>query len=406
MNKSFMILFLGLTVALGAFEIFPYALEVEGIEHVNLEQNPLVLGNCVGDQSYLQLNSGTGWVQYPSYLKGVPITGSCLLNDSTLMLAMGAGFWSDGVYNFDLNNHSWQLNEWFYRPNFLLRYPGNGNFYVGDDTGLLFSTDGADWNWVYTIGKYECNSLAWHGEHLVTNIGNGVWYSADSGQSWQMSPMTLLKGFRFTDQGILYGLMNDGSDSDGLWRSLDYGATWNVVFYTTGLSRIGPDFSGYLPLGWGQPNENGLFLELKAPDDSLISMSHPVLHYPVWALEVFPLVNTPSFYVLNLAGIYFLTGFSPVEADDPAVPPVSGWSATLFPNPAKSWTELSFSATIPRGTDISLYDLKGRKIANLKLQQTGSARLRLELPKLPGGIYLLKIRAQGQAQTLRLVMAH
>ncbi len=404
MNKSLIFLFLVLTVALGAFQIFPFALEIEGIHHANLDQVPLVLGNTVGDQCYLQLDTGSGWVQYDSYMKSLPITGSCLQNANTLMLAMGAGYWSDGVYNFDLNNHSWQLNEWFYRPNFLLKYPGNNHFYVGDDTGLLHSADGISWDWIYSVGKEECNSLAWHGEHLVTNIGNNVWYSSNAGQNWQMSPMTLLREFRFTDQGVLYGLINAGSDSDGLWRSQDFGATWNVVFYTTGLCQIGPDFDGYLPLGWDQPNENSLFLELKAPDDSLIPLSHPVLHYPVWDLEVFPLVNTPSFYVLNLAGIYFLTGFSPVEANDLVVPPVADWNATLFPNPAKSWTELCFSSGIPRGAKISLYDLKGRKIANLEPVQSNPASLSFDLPSLPGGIYLLRLTAEGRCQTLRLAI--
>ncbi|MDD4224028.1 MAG: T9SS type A sorting domain-containing protein [Candidatus Cloacimonetes bacterium] len=402
MNKTLVILLFGLSAILGAFEVFPFALEIEGIHHANLQQSPLVLGNTVGDQCFLQLDTGSGWVQYNTYMKSLPITGSCLRNANTLMLAMGGGYWSDGVYNFDLNNHSWQLNEWFYWPKFLLKYPGNNHFYVGDDTGLLHSADGISWDWIYSVGKEECNSLAWHGEHLITNIGDTVWYSADSGQSWQMSPMTLLRGFRFTDQGILYGLMNAGSDSDGLWRSQDFGMSWNVVFYTTGLCQIGPDYDGYLPLGWDQPNENSLFLQLKAPDDSLIPLSHPVLHYPVWDLEAFPLVNTPSFYVLNLAGIYFLTNIT--EANDPAVPPASLWEASLCPNPVNKFLELSFSGQIPPRAEISIFDLKGRKLASPGSLATQEGKLSLEIPALASGIYLLRIAADGHTRILRMAV--
>jgi hypothetical protein len=406
MKYLLLIPLLALLSGLGAFYVYPYCPDISDIQYVNLDENPLAIVNVVGSQSMLNLSYGMDWIQYQMYPNGLPVTGICRLNEDVLMLAMGCGTYSDGVYNFDLDTHNWQINEWFFWPHFLKKNPVTGVFYVGERDGLFKSDDGANWIRLVALGSNDSDNLACYENHIVTNNGNVVWYSDDSGGTWLQSQMPLLKRFRFTNQGVLYASMNVGSDSDGLWRSLDYGATWEVVFYTTNLDCIGPDMAGYIPLGWSQPNDYGHYVELLSPADELIPLSHPDLSSPVKAMEVMPMVNMISFYVHNGNGIFYLGGFIPVETDDPAVPPATVLNVQISPNPATSRLDLTFGGKVPRQATVGMYDQKGRQVHCWPLRNLTGSQLELDVPPVPSGVYFLRIDAGKASKTLRTVIFH
>ncbi|MBW6514925.1 MAG: T9SS type A sorting domain-containing protein [Candidatus Syntrophosphaera sp.] len=198
--------------------------------------------------------------------------------------------------------------------------------------------------------------------------------------------------------------MDAGSDSDGLWRSHDFGATWEVVFYTEHLSCIGPDFGGYIPLGWNQQNYEGNYLELLHPDGTRAPLSHQDLSGAVRELEVFPLVNTPSFYVINTSGLFYLTGFLPVENEDETIPPAHTWNVRVYPNPAKTLINLAFEAKIPAKVEVTLFDLKGRKLQETDTLVPQMDILNMQLPDLPPGIYLLMISSENGSLLRKLVI--
>ncbi|MGC9361840.1 MAG: T9SS type A sorting domain-containing protein [Candidatus Syntrophosphaera sp.] len=405
MKHALVFALLALAVCAGAFECTPFGPAADIIYTANFDQYPISVGGS-NDQNFscLYIDPGMGWESYPYTCLNFPITGIYKLDDATYMVSMGNGSYSDGIYNFDLDTHEWEINEWFYWPNFILYYPDGGMYYVGDHSGLHRSADASEWTQVNIAGMDECNSFAWHGNHVVINLGNGVYYSDDAGQNWQLSMMTLLEGFRFTSGGTLYGLMDAGSDSDGLWRSDDFGATWDVVFWTDHLSCIGPDFAGYLPLGWDQQNYEGNFLELLHPDGTRVPLSHVDLDSPVVELEIFPLINTPSFYVINSNGLYYLTGFLPVENGDEAMPPASSLNFSLYPNPARGRLDLEFSGKVPDEAEVTLYDLKGRKLAPARMINPREGRIAHELPDLPAGIYLLKVETREHAEIKKVTV--
>jgi len=333
MKYLFVILLTMFILASYCFEVSPFGPTADELVYANFEQAPISFGGSVNGYNGLFISEGDTWYHYPFWSQGLPITSIWNLNDSTIMVAMGAGTWSDGVYNFDLNTHVWTVNEWFMFPNFIKYNPGNNLYYVGERDGLFKSSDAIDWFRITSLGIEECNSLADFGANLITNNGSFVKYSTDNGQTWQTADTSNLRGFRFTSSGVLYAIMDVESDSDGLWRSDDYGATWDNVLYTSNLNCIGPDFGDYLILGWNLPNENGNYVAVMNAQYQLTQLTHDSLDSGVKQMEIFPLINTPSFYVINSEGFFYLTGFLPVSNDDANIPSVSDIRIQAYPNP-------------------------------------------------------------------------
>ncbi|HPS40221.1 MAG TPA: hypothetical protein PL124_12450 [Candidatus Cloacimonadota bacterium] len=352
-----------------AFECSPFGPETGTLQCANLQMDPPSFGG-IGESGYttLYVFENDSWQQYPFWTQDLPAIAVCKRDDATLMMAMGAGTYSDGLYNFDRNSHAWTINEWFIFPNFVLHCNLNDAYFIGEQAGLFRSGNAIDWTWITDIGSGACNSFAASGTHMIVNRDSFVYHSADGGQTWSQADMSNLRGFRYTSAGTLYGIMDVGSDSDGLWRSDDYGATWMSVLYTTGLASIGPDFNGVLPLGWREPETPGHYLALLDQQFQLEWLNHADLNSPVKDMQIFPLVNTPSFYVLNTEGCYFLTGFMPVDVNDETASAPLATGIRLYPNPFMSEVKLE----LDKGSGAmvtEICNLKGQIVKTLTLRE-------------------------------------
>lgn len=389
-----------ITVVCNAFECLPTGPVAQELSCANYHQFPNSFGGVYNDQNVLFLCEEGVWNPYPFWANGLTITSVWKLNDATMMVAMGAGTYSDGLYNFDINSHVWTLNEWFMEPHFVWKCINDNLYYLGERDGLYKSTNGSVWNRVTQIGTGDCTSLAHFDANFVVNCGSSVYYTADCGENWLMADTANLMGFRFTDSGVLYGIMNDGSDSDGLWRSNDYGANWNVVLYTSNLSCIGPDFGGYMPLGWSQANENGKYAAILTPQHELIQLDHQSLSSGVKQMDTFPLVNTPSFYVINGQGCFYLTGFAPSAVDDEMAPGLSDNQLCPYPNPTSDKCTIELKDISGETCALKVYNLKGQLIRTCFGQVNQNGRelcLEWDLRKDDGsrvspGVYLMELR--------------
>lgn len=394
-----------LIVALSAMamEVYTFGPDVDYIYFASMEQNHMALGAINNSDHHLYLYNETDWDEYTYFAQGLPITGTCNLNETTLMVAMGNGSYSDGVYNFDLNTHQWTINEWFMLPNFLRYCPENQKYYVGERDGLYHSADGINWSRIMAVGTNKCDSFASFENHLISNNGSLVYYSNNSGQSWQQANTSDLREFRYSGSGTrIYAIMDVGSNSDGLWYSDDFGATWSVAMFTAHLSAIGPDFYGEFPLGWSQANENGNYLELWV-NGQLYSLSVAGLNSPVKQLDTFPYVNTPAFYVLNDEGFFWCANFLVMDNDDELSPELQSLNVKVYPNPARAALHLEFVDKEDQ-IDLELYDLKGRQVlakSGLKVQDGG---LEQQLPPLPSAVYLLQIKAGKKISRQRVIL--
>jgi len=380
-------------LGLNAFDISQFGPEAMHIYCANLNQEPSAFGVRSLDQELLVLLENGEYNQYQYYAQGLPISGICQLDTNTLMVAMGAGSYSDGVYNFDLTTHQWTHNEWFMRPNFIKHCPSNGKYYVGERDGLYHSSDAVNWYRITAVGMNNCNSVDWFGQHLVCNNGNLVYISSDGGATWQQSSMSLLSGFRFTDSGMLYGIIATESDSDGLWRSHDFGTTWEPVFYSSNLAAIGPNFDDLIPLGWSQPVQDDCYLALLNGNDEIIPLEHQYLGSPVVDIELFPLINTPSFYVINSDGLYYLTNFGASStADEMLTTPKL--SLCAYPNPASERCAIKTQNTLPNHSTLSVYNIRGQLIREIPWGTVHELSWDLRDAigrRMPSGIYYLRL---------------
>jgi hypothetical protein len=163
--------------------------------------------------------------------------------------------------------------------------------------------------------------------------------------------------------------MDVGSDSDGLWRSNDFGANWTNILYTSALSCLGPIYNNNVTLGWRESYEDSCYVGIWHPDGTVSLLNHPLLNAPVKQIDIFPYINTPSFYVLNSGGCFFVTSFL-VGIDDPVIPQIPQAKISTYPNPALSYTDIYLSKVSPEPCKLTIYNLKGQKVRNLDVSET------------------------------------
>lgn len=367
MKKMLTAMLLLAAISALCLEVTPFGPQADTLFYTDYQETPLAVGGILNQQYGVFLDNGTTWDFYPFWANGLPFTGMKKLNESTLLVAMGGyNSFSDGVYNFDLLTHLWSENEWFMSPNFLKYNPSNSTYYVGERDGLFKSTDGINWSRINAVGMSRCSSLAFFGNNIVTNNGSLVKYSTDNGQSWQTASASNLKGFYYSSSGVLYALMDDGSDSDGLWRSLDNGASWDCMLFTSHLNCIGPDYGNHLVLGWSETSEEGAYVALVNQQYQITNLQHDNLDSGVRQQDIFPLVNTPSFFVINAEGCFFVTDFLPVNNEDETIPVMLPLSVSVYPNPFHAQTSISIDNWIKHeALKAEIYNLKGQLIRSL-----------------------------------------
>jgi len=114
-----------LIVLFSAFLVstFTYAYEWDSIGPTDMQVNNFntVFYNlsieilCTSD-GFL-INEGGNWIEYP--YGGLPAWSAVGLDPNNILVLLGNGSWSDGVYKFNLTSHQFENVEWIPFPNFL-----------------------------------------------------------------------------------------------------------------------------------------------------------------------------------------------------------------------------------------------------------------------------------------------
>ncbi len=324
-KKGMLILFLLLV----PISLLSYQWDVYGPENVEIfdflfTDNVSAAGVAEG----IMIEEFPNWQLY-SY-GDLPVWKMEELNDQEILLIMGNGSWSDGVYTFNIDSYDFTVQEWLYLPSFLEFNPENNTYYVGYKYGLVKSTDGYNWTEISYFNGMNCIAMACYENNLVISADGDIYYSSDSGTSWQQSSILPLSDFAFTETGELYGIFPDHSNSSGLWKSEDFGQTWDVEFWSDSMIAVAIDCNGVIFVGWEEPFEQFEGVGIWNPSSQELTLINEGLAcLLINDIEIFPLVDAPSMICSTEDGGYFVTDYAQEQVTQ-VIPLETGWNNVFF----------------------------------------------------------------------------
>lgn len=337
------------------------------------------------DDGMVFYNIGTHESEYFSY-SGLPVKGVAYLGPTKVLVAMGNGSYSDGIWSFDWQTHQFEVIEWLVSPSFLYFDDFSNKYWAGSEWGGLYeSTDGYNWQEnEYFLAK-PCLNMEGYGEHLIVtaiaDISNSFW-SNDSGATWQYSTVfSSIEDMRFSNYGVLYGVFPGYSNSSGLWKSLDFGDTWQVEFYSDNMSAVGFDCFGDCFVGWEEAVGLAKY-DPNAPSPGFTYLNDGLPNLNINRIQLNPAMSAPALFVCTDSGVfwsldYFLTGNEEIPQTDASI--------RIFPNPAIKNVNISSEKIIRQ---IVIYSMNGMKMLAI---ETKSSKIDLDVSGLKVGIYFIEI---------------
>jgi len=356
--------------------------------------------------------------EWTFYSYGIPVNGAAWLDGYKILVIMGNGSWSDGIYTFDLTTHQFDVVEWVVAPNFIYVIPVldqktklfTNEYHVGSQFGGMYrSIDGLNWTEVpYFTGK-SCTAMDFYGEHLVvsevSNILNIHW-SDDYGSSWHeaVSP-PIITDLKFNNTGELYGIFPDFSNSSGLYKSEDFGNNWEVEFWSDNMSSVGFDAMGIIFVGWEEPfmsNEGIAIYDPAAPPPGLTFMNNGLASTNINKILMNPMMSTIAIFCCTDSGVYVCYDYMVGEKE--IIEPVK--EPEIFPNPLDDSRTLHLRvAQSDQINEIEIYSSGGNLINKTILPVNKPANsYELNLSYLNAGVYLIRIQSRHSTVTRKFVI--
>lgn len=342
------------------------------------------------------VNDGSGWKKYS---KGnLPVWDAIELSQDTLILVMGNGNRSDGIYKFVVGDSSFEILGGGVNPHFIVKNPYNQYYYVGSEEGLEKSSDGILWEEVDFFKNKNCLAMDFFNEHCVISVSgdtSGIYFSTDGGNSWALSSQFSyhFSDLLFNESGILYGVFPDETWSSGLWMSKDYGVNWNVEFWATNISSIGYT-ADRLFVSWYKPDldKEGIAIwdtlsqELKFLNDGLPNVK---IRY-IKENQIFDCANITA---CTDSGAYCLTEF-PVSIKNKIIIP-KNFHLINYPNPFNSSTIFSFELSSRAFIKLTIYDINGQIVEKLasRVMNSGIHKIKWNANNQASGLYIYQFKS-------------
>jgi hypothetical protein len=234
-----------------------------------------------------------------------------------------------------------------------------------------------------------------YGEHLVvTAIADlsNIYWSDDSGETWNASEIfPYISDMCFSPDGLLYGVFPDYSNSSGLWKSEDFGNTWQIEFYSDNMSAIGFDCFGNPFVGWKE-NLGIASYDPSAPPPGLTWLNEGLPNLNINKIQINPTMSAPALFVCTEAGVYvsqdYWLGLDEKEQNE----------ISILPNPATDFIKIESKN---RMNNIILFTFSGKEIFQKKVNEN---EMQLDVSGLEAGIYLLEIETMGRLFMKKLIV--
>jgi hypothetical protein len=332
------------------------------------------------------INEGGNWVEYP--YSGLPAWSTVGLDPNNILVLLGDGSWSDGIYKFNLSTHQFDVAEWIPFPNFILSCTINNTYYAGGLYGIWESTDGMNWSEIVYFNLKDCVAMAYFENHFVVSADSEIYYSPDSGVTWNIAQpgSPIICDLVFDEVGTLYGIFPGYSNSSGLWSSNDFGESWNVEFCSNLMSSVGLDAEDNIFVGWEHPGTEGFALwdpvshELEFFNDGLPNLNINKITYN-------PYIESLNVICCTDSGAYMLTDYVGVGFEEDELE-ITNYKLQNYPNPFNPETTIFFSiAQTSSFVTIEIYNIKCQKIKTLNTFPNGSLGTNSAMESLHHGIW-------------------
>jgi len=342
----------------------------------------------------LMIHENSAWTKY-SY-GGLPVWDAKEIHPDSLLIIMGEGTYSDGVYIFNFNSLQFEIVEWCLNPNFLYYNCTTQNYYVGSDWGLLSSQDGKNWENVDFFDDKKCLTMSSRHNYLVVSVSgdtSGISISDDNGNSW--SPLLFMPAtdFRFDYNGTLFGIFPNAGWSSGLWMSNDYGEHWDNEFYSTNMSALGYT-DNKLFISWHDNDGVNEGVAVWNPGQKKLTFLNDGLPCKrINNIVENQFIDCTNITVCTDSGAFCTCDF-PVGIQNTEVIPNTFYIVN-YPNPFNSITVFKFELPERSFTDLSIFNIQGqliRRLVNRSLN-SGAHLVKWNAGDSPSGIYIYRISA-------------
>ena len=349
--------------------------------------------------------------EWSFYTYGLPVTGAANLDESRILVTMGNGTYSDGIYTFHLETHQFEVVEWLYKPVFLKYYDYNQRYYVGlEDNGLFLSPNGMDWNSVSYFDTISCQSMDFYGEHIIVSSGAYsfpcIYFSDDAGSSWNISINAYgLENVKFNNSGIAYSILPGMSNSAGIHYSDDYGNFWSAVYWVFYINALGIDAMGNIFLGLDYGLGIGmLYYPNPYPYPDLVFLNEGLPNLNINEITINPAMSAIAIFCCTDAGVYVSYDYMVGENENRA----ETQKINIFPNPVSDKTTINIILPEIAESDvnISVLNNSGMKVDQIKLENLPSNKIEFTWNKgnLPAGIYYLVTRTKNETMTEKFII--
>ncbi|MEN8224144.1 MAG: T9SS type A sorting domain-containing protein [Bacteroidota bacterium] len=298
-----------------------------------------------------------------SYFSLLPVKDISYMDGDNILFIMSAGPWcmEDGIHYLYMETGTVYALKYAPVPHFIEYSQQESLYYVGYMNGLLFSSDFTNWSDHSAFMNMEIVDMdIWEDHYVISRLDSiySIYRSPNAGSSWEISSgAPMISDLEFDNNGKLYGVFPDNSWSSGLWSSNDFGETWNVEFWATGIKCVGTDFMGNVFVGFGEdalPPYEGI-ARWDSANQQLHFMNEGLPNLNINQITYNPGMSAPAIFCCTDTGVYINYTYIDIEeVTAPSAPP------QLWPNPALD--QLHIRHGLDGNVQISIYSGAGKLV--------------------------------------------
>lgn len=329
------------------------------------------------------------------------------IDSSNVYGLLSTGSRSDGIwFSADLGD-SWELLGWAVFPT-CLTFPlvGPAALLLGTNGGGVYRSDDSGATWVQcSDGLADRRVFALTYTHPTDSVpvplagaGNGIYYLTPA-EEWEPCsavelPARSITGFHHLSP--LYATLGAGSFSDGIYKSEDYGLTWQVSYwlvYPTAVVVNQLDSN----VVYAADSGDGIVMT-RDGGESWTSLNEGMGNLVVLSLAQSP-TDTGQLFAGTQEGLWVYE-FSAAIADDKRKNVFQIQVPTVSSNPVKiRYCQPAINGNV----EITIFDLRGAQIA--KTVTAASVGWHEEtIFVATSGIYFVRVKARNEMETRKIVV--